>query len=261
MNQVVDRRSQADVMNEVVDRRRRADRRKSPRYVVAPADAEALVGWWDGADFRTEVVRAQDISSGGVRLSVTRPVVPSQEIWLTFVAAPTPDWLPGRVVATVQNEEQHTSIRVAFSSECPYEVIRTVAWGGTTSNTRARSFRLASESLSFRVAREETTPVQHRSFRLTMGPGGGQHSAKAPQPLPLPESPPDDAVAAVIRRGPPALTESLLSTRRDRDRLELMAVGVRFLAAASIMVVIAVLITREYGKIRPLSVIAATLSD
>jgi PilZ domain len=278
-------------MNQVTDRRKQGDRRKSPRYQVA--SAEAFLGWWDGPEFRTELVRTEDISAGGVRLSSSGTVVPSQELWLRFTATPTLDWVQARLVGTLTDRNQQDQLRLEFPNECPYEVLKALAWSGaTTTDCRApaaRSFRLATNSPSFRLAPEDPTPCAHKSFRLTPVSLGGRrpaptntrssplpthprpttnvcaspavsHPAESPEPQPSRQPPPSAALADVCRQGPLTVVSSYRATRHELNRVNLLTSGVRFLSIASIITVLWVVLTQEYGRIRPLVVIVETIN-
>jgi PilZ domain len=275
-------------MNELIDRCEQADRRQSQRFPVGMDGA--LVGWWEGPEFRTESARTEDVSAGGVRLRLNVPVVPSQKVWISFAVAATPEWLPARVVSMATECDPHDCIRVNLSNGCPYEVLKALTLGGLTTNgdapTRARSFRLASDSLSFRVAREDTSPTPHKSFRLTSGALGSRrpvrpsslptypqtsaNASNSPQaaisrpeepsePLPPPSDEPPPI--AEVQHGALSLIESRRSIRRAQNRVRLLASGVRIAASISIAAVLWVALTQEYGKIQPLVVIYETLNE
>jgi PilZ domain len=277
-------------MNEVIDRCEQVERRQSSRY---PLEVDNVhVGWWDGPEFRSEPAKTEDLSAGGVRLRLSGLVVPSEKVWVRFAVAPASEWLPGRVVDTVREGDSHGCIRVELSNGCPYDVLKALTWGASTTSgqasSRARSFRLASDSLSFRVAREDNSPYPHKSFRLTSGALGGRRparpsslssdsepptngsvSAAISRPaefseplLPLPAEPPPIAeVSDAIRQAPVSLTESRRLRRREQNRVKLLASGVRIAASISIAAVLWVTLTQEYGKIQPLVVIYETISE
>ncbi len=264
----------------------------SPRNQAA---SEAFICWRNGATFRTEPAWIENIGSGGARLALSGHEVPEHDVWLSFVEATTGDWLPARVVGVSSASESESSLHVEFVNGCPYEILKALSRGGVSpigqSRTRARSFQLAPDSLSFRVAREDTTPSPHQSFRLTTGLFGSRRPVLAgarpspfpahpepvahagsstplslpvefPEPLPnLDEPPPPGALEQVLREGPLTVLDAHRSTRRQRNRANLLSSAVSVLSALSIFAVLWVALTQEYGKIRPLVVIYETFNE
>ncbi len=104
-------------------RRNDAERRSSLR--VPAVERYAWLGWWEDEEFLIAPAVLDNISLGGVRLTLTKPIPVDQPCWLCL-GPPCPVVCVRSVVVGVGRAQEEYDVRLAFTMKCPdqfYEIV------------------------------------------------------------------------------------------------------------------------------------------
>jgi hypothetical protein len=272
------------MMHHQEERRKSTERRQSQRYRAAVRQAQ--LGWWEGEEFRTTEAGVQDISLGGARLNLAARAPRPGSVWVNFPGPGAAEWVAAQVVGSGPDAAGGESLRVEFADGCPYDTFRSVAWGNPPP---AGAPLVAAPAPAAESAAPRPVP-DRRARGPAPDPGQGQgHALHAAEPdrLPFaarrptrPEDRPHHAVAAAPRppevHPPPPEGEPdpAAEPRPEMDlrsvqwaekaavaRVGLLAYVVPTVSALSIVAVLVTLLNQEYGNIRPIEVILATMFD
>jgi hypothetical protein len=105
------------------------DRRRVCRYAVVLEDA--LLGWWQEAQFIRMPVRLVDLSVHGCLVESSR--VPSlterQKVWVQPRGLSEAEWTEGQIVIVRKRLLGKCQVRISFRAPMPYEPYKSLIYG------------------------------------------------------------------------------------------------------------------------------------
>jgi hypothetical protein len=105
------------------------DARSSQRY---PAVAgRSWLGWHEATAFRQVAAWILNISASGCLVAVDERAAENRALWLRLDNPSVPDWAEVRVIEHLTTNSGLLASRLVFRGNCPYEVIKAVAFGAT----------------------------------------------------------------------------------------------------------------------------------
>ncbi|MDR3637093.1 MAG: hypothetical protein P4L84_25040 [Isosphaeraceae bacterium] len=102
------------------------ERRASPRLPALERDA--WLGWWEDDEFLIAPAVLENISRGGVRLSINKPIGVDQPCWLCL-GPPSPVVCVRSLVLGIARGRNGFDVRLVFTMGCPEQLYDVVVNG------------------------------------------------------------------------------------------------------------------------------------
>jgi hypothetical protein len=93
------------------------ERRRACRYTTT--NHPALLGWWEGAEFRTITAALENISLEGALTHVDEAPPATGSVWVCLDGLPPSAWVEAQVVEILPQPARGSRIRLRFQESCP----------------------------------------------------------------------------------------------------------------------------------------------